>query len=259
MMSSRFGGGAVPFWTKRLLIANLLIFVLVYLLESSGAGNFTRALAVDSRWWWFHSPFLPFWQLVTYGFLHGDITHILFNSLSLFFFGGMLERAIGPKRFIVFYTAALVVGGFVHTILGQFGGFGGSVIGASGAVMACIVASAVLFPNTQVIFIVFPIPLWVMAMGLVAVDLLSMTRYGTGVAYHVHIAGALFGFLYIQKGWYRTDFVAAFEEHREVKAKQTQVDDAAKLDALLARIGRDGMSSLSNAEKEFLKRMSKRP
>jgi membrane associated rhomboid family serine protease len=259
MMGRGIGGGMVPFWTKRLLLANLAIFVLAFLLESSGAVGFTDALAVDSTWWWLHSPHLPVWQLVTYGFLHVDISHILFNSLSLFFFGSMLERAIGARKFLVFYLAALVIGGLLHTIIGQFGMFGGAVVGASGAVMACIVAAALLFPNNQVIFIVFPIPLWVMATGLVAIDLLSMTRYGTGVAHHVHIAGALFGFFFIKNGWYRTDFIGVIEGQRAAKVVKSAAQDAAKLDTLLERIGRDGMSSLSNSEKEFLKRMSKRP
>src|SRR3954469_16245869 len=43
------------------------------------------------------------WQLVTYAFLHGDITHLLFNMLALFMFGSDLERVFGPRRFVAYY------------------------------------------------------------------------------------------------------------------------------------------------------------
>ncbi|MDG1498380.1 MAG: rhomboid family intramembrane serine protease [Planctomycetota bacterium] len=264
-----FGGGAmgnagspgmVPFWVKRLLIANLGIYVVMAILGSSLPGVVHGGLALSPDWWWLGAPFLPIWQLVTYGFLHAGIGHVFFNCLMLYFFGGMLERAIGGRRFIVFYAGAMIAGGLLHSVLGQFQGLNAPVIGASGAIMGCITAAAMLFPNSQVhLFGVIPIPLWVLAAGMVAVDLLSMADMGGSVAHDVHLAGALVGFLYIKQGWYRTDVLTKVEQHRQVKVAQNKAADNAKLDALLARISKEGMSSLTDGEKQFLNRMSKRP
>ena len=253
-------GGMVPFWIKRLLIANFAIFVVMSMIGNALPPVVHEAIVLHPDWWWISAPFLPVWQLVSYGFLHADISHVFFNCLMLYFFGGMLERAVGGRRFIVFYMGALIAGGLVHSVLGQFAGMNVPVVGASGAIMGCIAAAAMLFPNSQVhLFGIIPIPLWVLAAGMIAVDLLSMADAGDGVAHDVHLAGALIGVLYIRQGWYRKDVLADIEQHREQKQVQSQAADAAKLDTLLERIGKDGMSSLSNSEKEFLKRMSKRP
>ena len=252
--------GMVPFWVKRLLIANFAIYVVMAMLGNALPLVVQSALALEPDWWWISAPFLPLWQLVTYGFLHVDLGHVFFNCLMLYFFGGMLERAIGGRRFIVFYFGAMIAGGLLHTVLGQMPGMDNPVVGASGAIMGCIAAAAMLFPNSQVhLFGIIPIPLWVLAAAMVAVDLLSMAEAGDGVAHDVHLAGALLGFFYIKQGWYRTDVLATFEQHREERVVQSKAADAAKLDALLVRIGKEGMSSLSNGEKQFLKRMSKRP
>ncbi|MFT4709196.1 MAG: membrane associated rhomboid family serine protease [Planctomycetota bacterium] len=253
-------GGMVPYWVKRLLIANLAIYVVMAIIGNALPLVVHSALALDPGWWWNSAPFFPVWQLVSYGFLHGSISHIFFNCLMLYFFGSMVERAVGGRRFIVFYLGAMIAGGLLHSLLGKFPGMDNPVIGASGAIMGCITAAAMLFPNSQVhLFGIIPIPLWVLAAAMVAIDLLSMAETGDGVAHDVHLAGALIGVLYIKQGWYRTDVLAKVEQHREVKVAQSKAADAAKLDALLARIGKEGMSSLTNSEKQFLKQMSKRP
>ena len=252
--------GMVPFWVKRLLIANLAIYVVMAIIGNSLPLVLHAGLALSPDWWWLGAPFLPVWQLVTHGFLHVDIGHVFFNCLMLYFYGGMLERAIGGRRFIVFYAGAMIAGGLLHSVLGQFQGLNAPVVGASGAVMGCITAAAMLFPNSQVhLFGIIPIPLWVLAAGMVAFDLLSMADTGGNVAHDVHLAGALIGFLYIKQGWHRTDVLAKVEQHREAKVTQSKAADAAKLDALLARISKEGMPSLTDAEKKFLNRMSKRP
>jgi membrane associated rhomboid family serine protease len=253
-------------WTKRLLIANGVIFLVLFMM--GGAGQRVAAvLAVNSHMWWTSPPYFPVWQILTYGFVH-DLTgfsHILFNSLTLFFFGSMLERALGSRKMLTVYFGSLLFGGVLHAVLGVLPGMGGIMLGASGAIMGVLVAAAMLFPRVPILLLFIPVPLYVGAILLVVIDLLGFTRAGGGVAHDVHLAGALFGFLYIKLGWYQRADPAIFDlretlaARKATKTAQTQAQDEARLDELLARINRDGMSSLSSAEKEFLKRMSKRP
>lgn len=264
------GGGSVPPWTLRLLIANAVVFVVLFMLGGTG-GKLASWLGINSGMWFSGPPYVPVWQVLTYGFVHdlGGFGHILFNSLTLFFFGAMLERSLGSNRFLVCYFGALLAGGVLHVLLTLTGLFGGVVVGASGAIMGVVVAAAVLFPRAQVLFIFVPLPLWVMAGVLVAIDLMSFTRMGSGVAHDVHLAGALFGFLYIKRGWYHretpnfadmpAELAAKRAERKEAKAADQRKADEACLDQLLERINRDGLNSLSDAEKAFLNKMSKRP
>jgi len=274
------GGGMLsmpplPVWTKRLLLFNLVVFIVLFLTRNAGTGlglgnTVTSWLSINTTMWWTEPPFVPIWQVLTYGFLHdlGGFGHILFNSLALFFFGAMLERSLGANRFLVVYFGALLLGGVVHVLLSAFGFYTGYVVGASGAIMGVIVAAAALFPNAQVLFIFIPMPLYLMAGGLVVMDLLMFTSAGSGTAHDVHLAGALFGFLYIKRGWHhrRTPEIAELpgrlkaqaQAKREQRALGKRQADEERLDALLERINREGMSSLTDAEKAFLKQMSKR-
>ena len=262
---SGFGGLMMP-WTKRLLIINAVIFLVLFMLGNTGV-RIESVLAVNSAMWWTAPPYFPIWQVFTYGFLHdlSGFSHILFNSLTLFFFGSMLERALGARKMLTVYFGALLIGGVLHAVLGAIPGMGGVMLGASGAIMGVLVASAMLFPRVPILLLFIPVPLYVGAIILVVIDLLGFSRAGGGVAHDVHLAGALFGFLYIKLGWHLRadpaifDLRGALAERKATRAKVSRASDEARLDALLGRINRDGMSSLSSSEKEFLKRMSKRP
>ena len=273
----QIGPVSVPKWTKRLLIANAVIWLVLYLAGDLG-WRISGALAVNPSWWWADPPHLPLWQLVTYGLVH-DLSgagHLLFNSISLFFFGSMLERAVGGRRFLLVYGGAVLLGGVLHAVLSPVGvelvpgpggaevatgPFLGPMVGASGAIMACIVASAMLFPRSQILLLFIPVPLWVGAAILVTLDLLGFARIGGTVAHHVHLAGALLGFLYIKLGWHHRKVpnpVAVVAEKRREAEQRGLARDDERMDALLAKISREGMSALTQAEKDFLKRMSQR-
>lgn len=266
--SNRFGGlgGMITPWTKRLLLANGLIFLVLYVLGSSGV-RIADWLSVDPQMWWTSAPYLPVWQLLTYGFVHSlsDFGHILFNSLVLFFFGSMLERAIGSRKMLTVYFTAMLLGGLLHAVLAPFVGYQAPMMGASGAIMGVLVAAAMLFPQAPILLLFIPVPLWVGASILVVIDLLGFSRVGGATAHDVHLAGALVGFLYIKQGWHqRADpgifrLPAVWAERRAQSASTKVATDEVRLDELLARISKEGMSSLSKSEKEFLKRMSKRP
>ena len=268
------GGGmnfAMPAITpavKLLLIANIVIFLLSYIFLFSetegGGGEAYRAtidfFALSPQVWkdWF--PFVPLWQLVTYGFMHQGLGHLLGNMLFLFFLGTMLEGAIGTRRFVVFYFVSIIGAGFCQLVLGLFTS-PAPILGASGGVLAIVCGMATLRPTTRIIFILFPITLKTLALMYVAFDLFNVLGQlkggGSNVASIAHLTGAAIGFFAVRTGWIWRDPVATLERVREERAAETEVDQRAKLDALLAKIAKEGIGSLSGREKTFLKKMSK--
>ena len=268
------GGGmqfAMPTLTpvvKLLLIANGVVFLLTDVLlkgSSSWDGAYHRVMDVFSitpeRWVdWF--PFVPLWQLATYGFAHGGLGHLVGNLLFLYFLGTMLEAIVGSRRFGVFFLAAVVLAGLCQLSLGLVRGETARILGASGGVLAIVCAIATLRPQTRIIFIIFPITLRTLAILYVAFDLYTVISElkgaRTGVASFAHLSGAAFGFAAARYGWIWRDPVAGLEAARERRAETVERDSQAKLDELLAKIHREGIGSLSSREKAFLKKMSRR-
>lgn len=252
---------------RLLILVNGAIFVLAILLDLPRQSAWTPVrdvLGLKPDLWsaWF--PFLPVWQLVTWGFLHdtNNLLHIVGNMLFLYFLGTMLEEMLGSRRFLVFYFAALLVAGVATLLVGLAAAETRPTIGASGAVLAVVVATATLRPQTRVIFIVFPITLRTLALIYVGLDVLGVlnTLKGadSGVAHLAHLTGAAFGFLTVRRGWVWRDPLVAWAARRERRDQEQAAEDETRLDEILARINREGIHSLSAREKSFLKRVSKR-
>lgn len=265
----RGGGGAtisfppIAQLTKKLLWINAGIFLFFFALapRSEAIHSLYEALALNVQQWraWF--PLEPLWQLLTYGFLHdvNGIGHLFFNCLGLYFFGSMVEIAVGARRYLWLYLASIAVGGAAELLVDLVAGRETLVVGASGAVLFLIVVAAVLHPERMVIFIFVPMRLRTMALIFVGLDLFALISPGaSGKALTVHLAGAAFGFAAAKLGWIWLDPVQVLQQRREELHEQREVADGERLDELLARIHREGIGSLSASEREFLKRVSKR-
>lgn len=264
---ARHGSGiAVPRATpvvKALLIANAAVFLVDWLLRGSAVGHgMLTWLALAPTVWTNTFPFVPLWQLVTYGFMHADGWHIVSNMLFLYFLGTMLEGEVGSRRFLAFYLVAVVLAGACQLFLGMAMGQMGPIVGASGAVLAIVCAVATLHPRTRIIFLLFPITLKTLALIYVGMDVLRVVAEikgaSTGMASFAHLSGALFGFLAVRRRWIWNDPVAVVEEWRERRDEERRQGDEDRLDDLLAKINREGIHSLSESERSFLKRVSKR-
>ena len=148
-----------------------------------------------------HSKYFYPVQVVSNIFMHGDFFHLLFNMFGLFFFGSMVEQAMGPKRFFTFYIAAGLGGLLLFWVAGYFLGslyVNVPVLGASGAVYGVLLSLAYLDPNMRIQLLLPPIPLKIgyLAVGLVAFDLIrGWSGAGGGTAYFAHVGGALVGLL----------------------------------------------------------------
>lgn len=148
--------------------------------------------------------FLP-WQLLSYGFLHGGLTHLFFNMFALWMFGGPLEATWGSKRFLYYYLICVVGAGLVQLLVVSYvaeqGGAVYPTIGASGGVFGLLLAYGLLFPNVRLMLILPPIPMrartFVICYGLLEL-FLGVTGTQQGVAHFAHLGGMAFGFLLIQ-------------------------------------------------------------
>ncbi len=150
-----------------------------------------------------HQP----WTIITSIFVHAafpNFTHILFNMITLYFFGSFLVAAVGDARFLLVYFVGGLAGNLLYWVLAANYLVGTSpmvgVIGASGAIFAAGGALAVLRPRTSVyVFpIPAPIPLWIAVLGG-----FLLTFAASGVAWQAHLgglaAGAIIGFIFRQR------------------------------------------------------------
>ena len=102
---------------RSLLIANAIVFAVRLLLPSVG----DRMVTWLAFWFPRHDNF-AWWQVVTYMFMHGGLTHIIFNMFGLVSFGTLLERQWGTRRFLIFYFLCGIGAGLIHTAVswGEF-------------------------------------------------------------------------------------------------------------------------------------------
>ena len=150
-----------------------------------------------------------FWQLVTYMFVHGDLTHLFFNMLALFIFGVNLERTLGSKEFLLMYFAIGILSGLFS--LGAYYAFGRfliangiqpytfviSLIGASGAIYGLLFSYAVVFPRSiMYIWGILPVPAPIMVLGYAVIEFVSQFASSSNVAHMTHLAGFGFAWLY---------------------------------------------------------------
>ena len=184
----------MPPVTQWLLIAN----VAIYLLDSNGQLFGAFALWPPGS---FESNFQP-WQLVTYSFLHGGFTHIFFNMLALYMFGGEIERLFGSRFYTLYYFACVVSAAICHLVVtGMMGSAPAPMVGASGGIYGLLLAFAIYFPHRRVLLLFPPIPLpaRVFVFGFAALELfLGITQTAAGVAHFAHLGGMLGGWLMIQ-------------------------------------------------------------
>jgi membrane associated rhomboid family serine protease len=245
-------------WTN---VGVFLGMLLLRLASESVEQGLRALLAPEPASWRDGFPLAPYWQVVTYGFVHSlhDPFHILFNMLGVYFFGTMLERSIGTRRFLVLYGAALVIGAVLHLAAALAWGWSLPVVGASGGVLAVIVAAAVLHPSARVIFIVFPLTLKVLALIMVGLDVFALLTQTAGArAVLVHLGGAAWGFGALKFGWIWADPAARWEQRKARRVVEKRQGDEERLDRLLQQIHQKGMHSLDERDREFLRRMSSR-
>jgi membrane associated rhomboid family serine protease len=240
------------------------------------------------------SDFKPY-QFVTYMFMHGNFAHIFFNMFALWMFGNSIENAWGPKRFLIFYMVCGIGAGLTQELVQyiqlrdlvenyQYVKLNGhsipvgdylnmlTTVGASGAVYGILLAFGMMWPDSR-IYIYFAIPIkakyFVIIYGLI--ELFSGFSSVDNVAHFAHVGGMLWGLLLIlywrrkDNGW-TPNFKIKWNKNKSFDDRpksdwdynKDRADDERRTNQILEKISKGGYSSLTEEEKEFLFKQSKK-
>lgn len=203
----------VPVVTKNLFIINCIVFIATVI--NKGFMIETFAMFYPT------SPFFHWWQVVTHMFMHGGFWHIFFNMYTLLMFGTVVERYLGPKKFLLFYFVCGLGAAALHTgveylqmqsymdsvALGHPAAMQGvtaikmtPTVGASGAIYGLLIGYAMLFPQSRMTLIFPPVTLsakW-MVVAFAVIELLTgISGVNAGVAHFAHLGGMLIGWFMI--------------------------------------------------------------
>jgi len=186
----------MPPVTKALLLICTAIFLVQMLLPMVPLDQMFALWPLSSGRFW------P-WQVLSYGFLHGDTMHLFFNMLGLWMFGSELERLWGTRRYLQMLAASVVAAAIVQLLFTALIGSGTPTVGASGALFGLLLSFGMLFPNRVIMPLFPPIPMkartFVMVFG--GLELLFGLAGSKGVAHFAHLGGMLGAWLLIS--WWR--------------------------------------------------------
>ena len=266
-----FGGASIVKW---LLIINVVVFVWdsIFLGSQRGSGAALAPYAYFSVDKAIYGG--QVWRCFTYQFIHADFFHLLFNMIGLYFFGPMIERWWGSRRFVAFYLFCGVSGAFVASLLGVIPGLNimparAALVGASGSLFGILVACAVLYPKMRVMLIFPPIPMSMrtMALAFLVIAALSVIA-GSGNAggEAAHLGGALLGFLLVKKprtlDWADrfspSAIQAGINSGRFEKKRKRGLAEQAEVDRILDKVRDKGLNSLTRKEKKILNDATRR-
>ncbi|MDR3627981.1 MAG: rhomboid family intramembrane serine protease [Ignavibacteriaceae bacterium] len=292
---SGFGGFSLfPPVIKNLIIINVIVFFIQFLGGQVLIVNVPASHLIDK--WFALNPLtedgnFQVWQLITYQFMHGGFTHILFNMLALWMFGMEVENLWGSKKFLTFYLLCGIVAGISQLVFpALFNEPQGYTIGASGAIMGVLVAFGMLFPDRYIyIYFLLPVKAKYFVIIYIVIEFFSIPS-GGDVAHLAHLGGALAGFIfvlfnkkpsYLRNSYYNSDisgsnkFFDSLKNPSSVfKKKDDEAEDAKyyeingdknepeisqeEIDKILDKISQSGYQNLSDREKKVLFEASKR-
>ena len=227
----------LPAVVKNIIMINILMLLAYYVVNNTLGYNLNEILGL---YFPKSESFKPV-QILTHMFMQANFWHLFFNMYALYIFGQVLENVWGPKRFLIYYLVCGLGAALVHesviafeynsiieklspdsiqTVVSDGAAYlkEGKVftdqimqdlqlllytptVGASGAVFGILLAFGVLFPNTQLMLLLPPIPIkakwFVLIYGGIELYL-AFTQPGSNIAHAAHLGGMLFGYILIR-------------------------------------------------------------
>ena len=269
----------------QLIFWNIGLAIIYFLIEAFSS----QAIGYVNYWLLLSSSpsellFKP-WTLLTYAFFHGGVMHLIFNLIMLNFAARLFLTFFTAKQFLGLYILGAIFSGFIFVLTYFLFQNVGVLIGASGAIMAVLIASATYAPLYQIrLMFIGNVKLWHIAAVFLILDLIQMPASNMG-GHIAHLGGAFFGFLFIkllQKGTdlslFVTKIISFFvnifkpkkgtpfkKVHRNPTQPQPKTSSRIvvkdktqqQIDEILDKISQSGYDSLTKDEKEFLFRAGK--
>lgn len=241
---------------KWLLIINTAVYIPCYMIPTLNLSVTKWFSVLPANLFMALQP----WRIITYQFLHGPILHILFNMLVLFFFGPLVERLWGSKKFLIFYLTCGAMGGILFSILVITNVLGAApLVGASGAIYGMLAAGAVLFPNLRVYVLgIFPMTLRALAFVVAAISILKFFGGENAGGEAAHLAGMVAGITYVLwRPWVETKRLQQKKGAWQRKM-QFEREFQTEVDRILEKVHQSGINSLTRKEKAILKEATQR-
>lgn len=237
--------------------------------------------------------FKEYWRIITSSFLHVNWMHLIFNMISLFAFSGAIEGVFGVGWYLLIYFGSLIGGDLLSLLIHKNHGEYSSV-GASAGVSGIIFASIAVFPGMSIgfFFIPIPIPAWIYGLAYILFSIYAIRSRNNNVGHEAHLGGAMVGmliailleptslvnnylvilaiatpclvfmyliitrphFLLVDNNFFKKQQRFYSIDHRYNAQK---IDKQKEVDAILEKIHKKGMRSLTKKEKDILAEYSK--
>jgi membrane associated rhomboid family serine protease len=267
----RVGGIAnkMIYWNVGFFLLSIIFFYQF----KSGVFDFPNWLAISSE------PTTVLtrpWTLLTYAFFHYGFLHLFFNMMVLNFSSRLFLTFFTQKQYLGLYILSAIFSALCFVLSFYFLHQTSSMVGASAAIMALLVATTAYQPLMEIrLLLIGNVKLWHITAVLLLLDLLQIQMNNTG-GHIAHLSGAFFGYIYIKLLQNGTDLsrivdsvLNLFSNKQSTPFKKVHVNPkkpAAKreskivikdktqqqLDEILDKISQSGYDSLTVEEKEFL-------
>ena len=225
------------------------------------------------------------WSLLTYAFFHAGIMHIIFNLLVLNFAGRLFMTYFTGKQLLGLYVLSAIFAGVIYILIFYILNISAPLVGASAAIMAILVATTTYNPMMELrLLIIGNVKLWHVTAVIILIDLMQIRSDNMG-GHISHLAGALFGFIFIKLLQNGTDcskivstvlnfFTNLFRKKESTPFRKvhknyskpveksiskivTKDKSQQQIDEILDKISQSGYDSLTKEEKEFLFKVGK--
>ena len=225
------------------------------------------------------------WSLLSYSFFHSGIMHIVFNMMVLNFSGRLFMTYFTSKQLFGLYVLSAIFAGISYVLIFYLLNINVPIVGASAAIMAILVATTTYYPLMELrLMIIGNVKLWHVTAVIIVIDLMQLRSENMG-GHISHLAGAMFGFIFIKLLQNGTDlssvvsqfinfFANLFQKNTRSPFKKvhknysrpivksvskivTKDKSQQQIDEILDKISQSGYDSLSNEEKEFLFKVGK--